>query len=291
MFSATVLADVFLPVLVVLRFGGGKSMGEHLRNMFRVRIYVVAMCTRVLLLIQLLMVLTLLAKYCIEVRDYPRLVSGWLLAPATVTMAISTFLTSYYHDRRRRHFWLLVGAVGCAGCLWWMSSLDGFTGKGQIALMVACWGLFVGLVPPSFLQDEVEGLAPSDFLYGGALAVVALVVPFVVIPSVTSTTIAAWADRAADVERLNIRENRPEVEEASARIADYYRQHGVGTSEIAPMTATVLGGFVRSEAVVQGIQRGFQFLSLYVAGLGLSVVFLLAVFARSGSVPAAGAAK
>ena len=84
---------------------------------------------------------------------------------------------------------------------------------------------------------------------------------------------------------MNIRENRPEVQESSLRIADYYRQHGVGTSELAPMTATVLGGFVRSEAVAQGIQRGFQFLSLYIAGLGLMVVFLLVTFMRAGPLP------
>ena len=40
--------------------------------MFRVRIYVLAMVTRILLLIQLLMVLSLLAKYCVDVREYPR---------------------------------------------------------------------------------------------------------------------------------------------------------------------------------------------------------------------------
>ena len=41
------------------------------------------------------------------------------------------------------------------------------------------------------------------------------------------------------------------------------------------MTSMVLGGFVRSEAVAQGIQRGLQFLSLLIAGIGLPVVLLL----------------
>ena len=62
--------------------------------------------------------------------------------------------------------------------------------------MMGCWGLFVGLIPPSFLQDEVEGLDPKDFVYGGAVAVTVLILSFVLIPSLTTTTIAAWTDRA-----------------------------------------------------------------------------------------------
>ncbi|MGO9112793.1 MAG: MFS transporter [Thermoguttaceae bacterium] len=284
-FTATALLALLLPAMLAVRVGSGLPVDEHLRRMFRVRGYVLAMCTRMLLLIQLLMVLSLLGKYCVDVREYPRSVAGWALAPATLTMAASTFLTTFFHRRRLRHFWLLVGVVGCAACLWWMGSLDSFTSKRQIALMIGCWGLFVGLIPPSFLQDEVEGLQPHDFMYGGALAVIALIVPFVVIPSMTSTIIAEWTDRSADMERLNVRENRPEVQESSVRIADYFHQRGIEGPELAQMTSTVLGSFVRSEAAVQGIQRGLQFLSLLVGGSGVLVVALL-VWAQSVPLPA-----
>ena len=141
--------------------------------------------------------------------------------------------------------------------------------------MIGCWGLFVGLLPPAFLQDEVEGLDRRDFLYGGALAVVALAVPIVIIPTMTSTIVSAWSDRALESQRLNLRQNRPEVEEASARIADYYQQHGVGSSDLSRMTSTVLGGFAKVEAVAHGIQSGLRFLSLIVGGIGLLVTGLL----------------
>jgi len=283
-FTASALLALLLPAALAARVGSGLPVDEHLRRMFRVRVYVLAMCMRMLLLIQLLMVLALLGKYCVDVREYPRSVAGWVLAPATLTMAASTFLTTYFHRRRLRHFWLLVGVVGCASCLWWMGSVDSFTSKGQVALMIGCWGLSVGLIPPSFLQDEVEGLQPNDFMYGGALAIIALIVPFVVIPSITNTVIAEWTDRSAEVERLNVRENRPEVQEASARIADYYRQRGIDGPELAQMTSTVLGSFVRSETVAQGIQRGLRFLSLMVGGSGMLVVVLL-VWAHSAPLP------
>src|SRR5215471_11459621 len=194
-------------------------------------------------------------------------------------MAISTLLTTRFRRRTLRHVWLLVGVVGCAACLWWMSSADNFTSKGQIAWMIGCWGLFVGLFPPAFLQDEVEGLDRRDSLYGGAVAVVFLIVPIVVVPTMTSTIVSAWTDRAADAQGLNLRENRPEVQESSARVAAYYHQRGVGGPELSQQTATVLGSSVKAEAVAHGIQSGLRFLSLIVGGIGLLVTALLA---RSG---------
>jgi hypothetical protein len=41
------------------------------------------------------------------------------------------------------------------------------------------------------------------------------------------------------------------------------------------MASTVLGGFVRAEAVAHGIQSGLRFLSLIVGGVGLFVTLLL----------------
>ena len=86
-FNACVAIDLIVPFLVIFRLGGHLAIDEHVRRMFRVRVYVLAMVTRVLLLIQLLMVLSLLAKYCVDVREYPRSVAGSVLVPATFTMA------------------------------------------------------------------------------------------------------------------------------------------------------------------------------------------------------------
>jgi MFS family permease len=275
-FAGTAVLAMALPAALFFWVGSGMAPSEHFRRMFRVRIYVLAMCVRMLMLVQLLAVLTLMAKYCLALRDYPREVAGWVLAPASLTMAASTFLTTRFHRRSLRHLWLLVGVVGCSACLWWMSSVDNFTSKGQLALMVGCWGVFVGLFPPAFLQDEVEGLDRRDSLYGGAVAVVFLIVPIVVVPTMTSTIVSAWTDRAADAQRLNLRENRPEVQEVSAQVADYYRQRSVTGPELSQMTATVLGGLVKTEAVAHGIRSGLLFLSLVVAGIGLPVTVLLA---------------
>jgi len=97
----------------------------------------------------------------------------------------------------------------------------------------------------------------------------------VVIPSMTSTIVSAWTDRALDAERLNLQRNRPVVEETYARVADYYKQRGAEAPEASQMASGVLGGFVKTEAVAHGIQSGLRFLSLIVGGLGLIVTVLL----------------
>jgi len=145
--------------------------------------------------------------------------------------------------------------------------------------------LFVGLFPPAFLQDEVEGLDRRDSFYGGALAIVFFVVPLVVIPTMTSTIVSAWTDRALDAERLNLRRNRPEVEESAARVAEYYEQRGVGAPESSQMASGVLGGFVRVEAAALGIRAGLRFLSLMMLTLGLPVALLLWPTARALRAP------
>jgi MFS family permease len=274
-FTVTALLVVLPPAALIAWVAVSRGVGEHLRRMLRVRVYVLAMCVRMLLLLQLLAVLTVMAKYLTGLRDYPREVAGWVLAAVTPTMAASTLLTVWFRPQALRHVWLLVGVVGCAACLWWTSSVDRFTSRGEVALMLGCWGLFVGLLPPVFLQDEVDALDPRDKLIGSLLAVVCLIVPLVVVPTMTSTVVSAWADRAADAQRMNLRENRPELQESSARVADYYRQKGVSGPELSQMTSAVLGGQVKSDAVTHGIQSGLRFLSLVVGGVGLLVTALL----------------
>ena len=151
--------------------------------------------------------------------------------------------------------------------------------------MLACWGAFVGLIPPVFLTDEVEGLERKDMLYAGAMGIIGLVVPIITVPTATGTVIKAWSDRALDVYRLNLRENRPAVELASSRVADYFHQRGLSGSALQQETSRVLGGFATLESVAHGFRSGLRFLSLMMLGIGLPVAILLAHAARGLRAP------
>jgi hypothetical protein len=200
-------------------------------------------------------------------------------------MAAATFLTTCFHRRGLRHVWLVVGVLGTAACTWWLSSVDNFTPKEHIALMLACWGAFLGLLPPAFLTDEIEGLNPRDGLYALTLSAVGLITPIITVPTATGTVIKVWSDRAADTYRLNLSSNRPAVPEAGERVADYYRQRGLSGPALQQETGTVLGGFAKVESVAVGFRWGLRFLSLMMLTLGLAVALLLWQAARGLRAP------
>jgi hypothetical protein len=284
-FAATVILCLVLPVVLVVWLASGLSPDEHLKRLLRTRVYVLALGIRGLMLLHLVAVLTIVGMYATELRGYPRTTAGWLMVPTALTMASTTLLTTWFHRRSLRHVWLVVGVVGAAACVWWLSALNNFTPKEHIALILACWGAFVGLIPPVFLTDEIEGLNPRDGLYAGALAVVALVTPIITIPTATGTVIKAWSDRAADTYRLNLSTNRPPVSEAADRVADHYRQRGLSGPALQQETSTVLGGFVKVESVAVGFQWGLRFLSVMMLTLGLTLALLLWQAARGLRAP------
>jgi MFS family permease len=284
-FVATVTVCAVLPVVLVAWLASGYSPDEHLKRLLRTRVYVLALGIRGLMLLHLVAVLTIVGMYATELRGYPRTTAGWLMVPTAPTLALTTLLTTWFHRRSLRHLWLVVGVVGSAACVWWLSGLNNFTPKEEIALMLACWGAFVGLIPPVFLTDEVEGLNPKDGLYAGALAVVALVVPIITIPTATGTIVKVWADRAADTYRLNLSTNRPVVSESADRVADYYRQLGLTGAALQQETGTVLGGFVKVESIAVGLRWGLRFLSLMMLTLGLTLALLQWQAARGLQAP------
>jgi hypothetical protein len=175
--------------------------------------------------------------------------------------------------------------IGAAACVWWLSSIDNFTPKEHLPVVLACWGAFVGLIPPVFLTDEIEGLDPKDALYAGAIGIVGLVVPIITVPTATATVIKAWSDRALDVYRLNLRENRPAVEQSSARIADHFHQRGLSGSALQQETSRVLGTFVTLESVAHGFRSGLRFLSLMMLVIGSVVAISLAQVAKALRAP------
>jgi MFS family permease len=284
-FVATVVLCGALPAFLAIRLGSGFSPDEHLKRILRSRVYVLSLTTRGLMLLHMVAVLSIIGSYCTELRGYPRVTAGWLMVPTSVTMAATTLLTTWFHRRTLRHVWLIVGLVGSAACVWWLSSIDNFTPKEDLAVMLASWGAFIGLIPPVYLTDEIEGLDPKDMLYAAALGILGLLLPIITVPTATGTIIKAWSDRALDVYRLNIRENRPAVELASSRIADYFHQRGLSGAGLQQETGRVLGTFAALESVAHGFRSGLRFLSLMMLALGLVVGVLLAHAAKGLHAP------
>jgi MFS family permease len=284
-FAALVVLCVALPVFLAVYLGSNFSPDEHLKRLMRTRVFVLSMAVRGLMLTQLVGVLTIVGLYAIELRGYDRTTAGWLMVPTALAMASTTVLTTCFHRRRLRHVWLLAGVVGSAACVWWLSSLDNFTSKEHVALILAGWGTFLGLIPPAFLSDEIEGVSRKDMLYAGCLTLVAIVTPIVTVPTATGTVIKAWSDRALDTYRLNLATNRPAVSEAEARVADYYQQRGLAGPALQQETGIVLGTFATVESAAFGFRQGLRFFSLMMLLLGLPTALLLWQAARNLRAP------
>jgi len=288
-FAVTILLCVTLPVVLMVWLGSNFSPDEHLKRLLRTRVFILAFVTRGLMLTHMVAVLTIVGLYMTELRDYPRITAGWLILLTTPAMAGTTFLTTWFHRRRLRHVWLIVGVVGTAACTWWLSKMDNFTSKEHIALNLACWGAFLGLLPPAFLSDEVEALNPKDALYALTLSIVGLITPIITVPTMTGTIIKAWSDRALDTYRLNLSVNRPAVPQAADRVGEYYRQRGLSGPAARHEASTVLGTFATLESDAVGFQSGLRFLSLMMLSLGLTTALLLWRAARGlGAPPGAG---
>jgi MFS family permease len=285
-FVGCVALCVALPLALAAWLGSGLSRDDHLKHVLGSRVYILSLITRGLMLLYMAAVLTIVGEYCTELRGYPRVAAGWLMVPTSVAMATTTFLTTWFHSRSLRHFWLIVGMIGCSITVWCLSSIDNYTAKEHLAVMLACWGAFLGLLPPVFLMDEVEGLDPKHMLYGFALGLVGMMVPIYTVPNATSTIVKAWSDRAVDVYRMNLRENRPAVEQASARIADYFHQRGLFGAELQQETGRVLGGFATLEGIAHGVRSGLRFLSAIMLCIGLTVALLLARAGKALRAPA-----
>jgi hypothetical protein len=140
-------------------------------------------------------------------------------------------------------------------------------------------------IAPVFRTDEIEGLDLRDRLYAGALGIIGQVVPIITIPTATGNVVKEWSDRALDVSRHNLRENRPAIEQASARMADYFHQRGLSGAGLQRETSRVLGTFVTLESLAHGFRSGLRLLSLIMLGIGLVVAFSLAWTARGLRVP------
>ena len=186
-------------------------------------------------------------------------------------MATTTFLTTWFHRRSLRHVWLIVGMVG-ARRLRVVAVVDR-----QLHAQGAPGGHagLLGGVPrpdPAGVPDRRDrGAGPeghalrrsrwasSDWSCRSSRCRPRPGRSSRPGPTGPSTSIA-----------INLRENRPAVEQASARVADYFHQRGLSGAALQQETSRVLGGFATLESVAHGFRSGLRFLSLMMLGIGLA---------------------
>lgn len=254
--------------LLVLRFAFGMSPADHVRQILSSRVYVLAITTRMLLILQLAAVLGVVGQYLTELRHYPRELAGTLFFPAAPGMLVGTLLGTPIRSRRLRHSMLLVGALGSAGAIWWLAGLDLGTARWQTAAALGVWGFFLGMLPAAFLIDEVEGIDRRDMPYAGLLAVVALVVPLVIVPSIMSSAVSSGADVAYAHQRRMVRAERPPVITTLGRTADHLALRGQPPRTAAAGSVVTVAALVKLRSATTGVQSALASLAIFCGSLG-----------------------
>lgn len=254
---------------LVARLAWSLWKGNNISRLLRSRSYLCAMGCRMLLLLHLAAVMGVLSKYMVELRGYPAVHAGWVFVPATFSMALGFLISVSRRDREWRHFCLLVGALGAAGSILWLSGVDLTTPWHATCLRVAVWGLFVGALPGSFLIDEVEGLDKSDMPVAAAFAIVVLATPLILVPALMGTLISDRKEAAFDSQRRWIRSGRPVVGATLARGVEHFASRGLDEQQAPALSAGVIGAMVQMRSASIGIQSGLVFLGLFTGLLGL----------------------
>jgi hypothetical protein len=133
------------------------------------------------------------------------------------------------------------------------------------------------MLPAAFLIDEVEGIDRRNMPYAGLLAVVALVVPLVIVPSVMSSAVASGADVAYARQRRAVRAERPIVVSTLARTADHLAIRGQLPQTAAAGSVVTVAALVKLRSAASGIQSALATLAIFRGSLGglVAAAFLL----------------
>ncbi len=271
--ALSVLMFLFLVIRLVINIVKGNQLARILRS----KTYLFAMSGRMLLLLHLAACLGLLSKYLVNLRGYPRETAGWVFVPVTFAMALSFWFCVQIKDREWRHLTLLIGTTGASASVLWLSKVDLATTAGHISLVLVGWGFFLGMLPASFLIDEVECMRKEDMPVAGAFAILCLAAHLNIVPALMSTAVANGTDYAFEAQRRNIRSERPVVVATMERSAVLLVNRGMNGEQAAALSAGVLMAMVKLQSTTIGIQGGLWVLGLVTGFLGglVSTVLLL----------------
>ena len=274
-YTAIVASSALLFLFLVVRLCVNIYKGNQLSRIIRSKTYLCAMSGRMLLLLHLAAIMGLLSKYMVNLRGYPRETAGWVYVPVTCALALSFWMCAQIRHRDWRHLTLVIGGTGTSASVLWLSQIDLATPGYHISFVLTIWGFFLGMLPASFLIDEVECMRKEDMPVAGAFAIVCLAAPLIIIPALMSTAVSDGSDFAFEAQRRNIRSGRPVVGATLERSAILLINKGFDEEQAAALSLGAVGAMVKLQSTAMGIQGGLRMLGLATGFLGAIVSLIL----------------
>jgi len=232
--------------------------------------------------VNLVVLLSLVANYMVNLRGYQWWQASLVIAPALGTMLTSLVLGVLLGTDRNRKLRMFAGLAVMAGGTAAFMTVDLYTAKVLQAVYLTLWGAGAGLVIGPALLTAFEGLSTEETLRTAGVFNVLRTLPAFVGGMVLATLLTQGADAQFDVLRQNIRYNRPIVAESLRRQQRDFDSHGSLAEAANKQAHATLARWVHANSRAFALQGIFEYLSL-VPAVGLVLVLLVRVKAASGA--------
>jgi DHA2 family multidrug resistance protein len=225
------------------------------------RNFTLGLAIKVLFSIDLLVLLSLLTGYMINLRGYQWWQASLVLAPACATMfcgiALGALVGTDANRKLRIGIGLVVMSIGTAA----FATVDLYTAKTLMGIYLAFWGAGAGLVIGPALLTAFEALSPEETLHVAGFFNIARSLPAFIVGSILAILLAQHTDAQFDVLRQDIRFNRAIVESAYSRTRTHFAIHGSPSATVGKQAHALVGKWVHANARAFALQGILAYLS------------------------------
>lgn len=224
--------------------------------------------------IDVIVLVSMLSKYMVNLRGYQWWQASLVLAPASITMLLSLLIAVLVGSDRNRKLRMFIGLAVMAVATASFATVDVYTAKWLLAARLALWGAGAGLVIGPALLTAFEGLGSEETLRSAGIFNIFRSLPAYIAGAVLAILLTQGTDTQFDVLRQTIRYNRPIVEEAFRRSERHFTERGSPRVFASPQAHAGLGRWVHANARAFAFQGIFGYLAL-VPAIGLILVVLV----------------
>jgi DHA2 family multidrug resistance protein len=226
------------------------------------RNFTLGLSIKMLFSINLLVLLSMLTNYMVNLRGYQWWQASLVLAPTAVTLFCGILLGSLFGTDGNRKLRLALGLVVMAVATAAFTSMDLYTAKGWIGAVLAGCGAGAGLVIGPALLTAFETLSPEETLHVAGFFNIARSLPAFICGSILAILLTQNSDAQFDVLRQDIRFNRAIVESTLIHASGYFTTHGSPTPFTGKQAHAFVGRWVHANAHAFALQGIFGYLMM-----------------------------
>lgn len=223
--------------------------------------------------IDVIVLVSLLSNYMVNLRGYQWWQASLVLAPASLTMLASLLAGVLIGSDANRKARMLVGLAVMSAATAAFAWVDVYTSKFLLAAWMTFWGAGAGLVVGPALLTAFEGLDTEETLRAAGIFNIFRSLPAYIAGAILAVLLTQGTDKQFDVLRQTIRYNRPIVADALRDPERHFTERGSPAVFASAQAHAGLGRWVHLNARAFAFQGIFFYLAM-VPALGIVLVAL-----------------